>query len=179
LALEKLQGIAQPHVLDVGTGSGAIAVTIGAERPDAVIMATDASAEALSLAAQNARRHGVAPELELSELLAAPAVAAFARSAHMIVTNLPYLPDADRHAIAPEVRHDPELALYGGQSGAELFLELLAQAGRLLPAEAWLVAELDPRNVRQVAAEVAPERWRLVDIARDLAGRDRFLVLQR
>lgn len=179
LALERLREIADPRVLDVGTGSGAIAVTIAAERPDAVIMATDASAEALSLAAQNARRHGVAPSFALSELLAESEVDTFARSADMIVTNLPYLPDADRDAVSPEVRHDPELALYGGARGAELFEELLVQAARSLPSRAWLVAELDPRNVHQAGAKAARDEWRVVEVARDLAGRDRFLVLRR
>ena len=177
LALERLWGIDRPALVDVGTGSGAIALALKAERPDATVLATDVSAEALALARDNATRLGLDVAFARSDLLTAPDVRAFARRAHAIVANPPYLPDRDRTGATPEVARDPAGALYAGAEGLDVASRLIEQAATLLAEGAWLLAELDPRNVGAAAQQAGA--WSEVEIAADLSGRERFLVLRR
>ena len=177
LTLARTASVSAPRVLDVGTGSGAIALAIAAERPDARVMAVDVDEDALGVAAENAERLALDVRLVESDLLAAAEVEAFARTAHAVVANLPYLPDADRAAASPEVRRDPPRALYGGITGIEPTEKLVRRAQALLRPGAWLLAELDPRNVDR--ARDAAAGWAEATVEEDLVGRRRFLVLRR
>ncbi len=177
VALERLHRVLRPVVLDVGTGSGAVALALKAERPDAVVIATDVSEAALKVACENAERLGLKVDFALSDLLTAPEVDAVARRAHLIVSNPPYLPEGDRERVSPEVRADPEGALYAGADGLDLFRRLERQAHGLLKPGAALLLELDPRNVAD-ALETAGE-WKAKEIHADLLGRARFLCLER
>jgi len=169
LALEVLAGQVGPQVLDVGTGSGALALALKAARPDASVTATDVSADALALARQNARRSELDVQFLPSDLLDA-----VGGPFRLIVSNPPYLPDADRESAQPEVRHDPELALYGGPDGLTLARRLALQAPAHLEAGGALLLELDPRNVEVLAGEMRLCGWS-VEVHADLTGRQRFL----
>lgn len=177
LALAWLEGRDAPRVLDVGTGSGAVALAVKAERPDAEVLASDVSPAALALTRRNAERLGLSVRVRRSDLLADGETAAFAARCDALLANLPYLPVADRAALQPEARRDPESALFAGEDGLELARRLLEQAYRLLPSGALLVLELDPRNVRLALA--AARAWRSASVACDLAGRERFLMAVR
>ena len=176
-ALDRLAPVAEPAVLDVGTGSGALALAMKRERPDAKVWASDISAEALSVAAENAERLGLELACVRSDLLAARDLRELAPRLDMLVSNPPYLPDADLLSLSPEVRRDPPGALFAGPDGLDVFRRLLAEAETHLKPGAWLLAELDPRNVG-AAAELA-ERWQSREILLDLTGRRRFLALNR
>ncbi|UCH25153.1 MAG: peptide chain release factor N(5)-glutamine methyltransferase [Trueperaceae bacterium] len=175
LCLETLRGVADPKVLEVGTGSGAIALAIKCRRPDAEVVATDISTEALNVAATNAQRLGLAVSFLRADLLDTPAVKEIAARVGLMVSNPPYLPDRDRAVVSPEVKRDPESALYGGRSGLRQARRLERQARRLLTPGAVLLMELDPRNVR--AALESSRGWADASIFEDLAGRERFLKL--
>lgn len=175
-ALKRLAGLAQPKVLDIGTGSGAIALAIKRERPDAQVMACDISAAALAVASANAARLKLEVTLIKSDLLAEPRVAAFAKGAQLVTANLPYLPEADRGSLSPEVGYDPPLALYGGADGLALFWRCEAELKALLTPGAQALFELDPRNLAQASAA---RGWRRAERFCDLAGRERFLLLER
>ncbi len=177
LVLDDLRSVERPKLLDVGTGSGAIALALKGERPDAEVMASDVSAAALKVARGNAAEHGLEVAFARSDLLAAGEVTAFAREADVIVANLPYLPERDRTRVSPEVRRDPALALYAGEDGLELYRRLEREAFNLMRPGARLWLELDLRNV-QAAAELA-RKWRNVRIVTDLLERERFLRLER
>lgn len=177
LVLEAVKEMPAPKILDVGTGSGAIALALKHERPDAVVMATDVSEVALSVAEENARRLGLEVSFALSDLLADPAVQTFAKEADVLVSNLPYLPDDDRNAVSPEVQRDPATALYSGVDGLEHFRRLESEAFLLVRPGALCLLELDGRNVRE-AAKVA-SRWAKTEVLEDLTGRERFLGLER
>lgn len=177
LALAWLEGRDAPRVLDVGTGSGAVALAVKAERTDAEVLATDVAPAALTLARRNAERLGLTVRVRRSDLLADGETAAFAARADALLANLPYLPAGDRQGLQPEARHDPAGALFSGEDGLELARRLLEQAYRLLPAGALLALELDPRNVRLALA--AARAWRSASVERDLAGRERFLMAVR
>jgi release factor glutamine methyltransferase len=177
LVLEALRGVERPRVLDVGTGSGAIALALRAERPDAEVMATDVVPEAVALARRNAERLRLDVRVLRSDLLAEADVATFAAGCHALVANLPYLPEADAGTLQPEAERDPALALYAGPDGLRLARRLLRQASRLLTGGALLALELDPRNVNAARREAAA--WREARIERDLTGRERFLLARR
>jgi release factor glutamine methyltransferase len=177
LGLTVLRGTLQPKVLDVGTGSGAVALAVKAERPDAEVWATDLSAAALRVASANVARLGLDIRFTRADLLSVADVEAFAREVVLLVSNPPYLPDADRAWLSPEVQRDPPEALFSGADGLEHFRRLSAQALPLLKPGAVCLLELDPRNVKQARAE--SRAWAEAVIYPDLAGRDRFLLLRR
>ncbi len=177
LALERLAGVVQPRVLEVGTGSGAVALALKHERPDLTLLATDLSAAALTVASRNAAALALQIDLIEADLLEQPEVATFAVQAHLLVSNPPYLPDTDREVLPPEVHFDPELALFGGRDGLDLVRRLEGQARRTLRPGADLLLELDPRTLPAVSA--LGERWSGRQTFCDLTGRERFLMLTR
>lgn len=177
LGLAVLKDTAQPKVLDVGTGSGAVALAVKAERPDAEVWATDLSAAALRVASANAARLGLDIRFTRADLLAPPDVQVVAHEVALLVSNPPYLPDADRAWLSPEVRRDPPEALFSGSDGLAHFRTLSAQALPLLQPGAVCLLELDPRNVTQARAESGA--WAEASVYPDLTGRKRFLLLKR
>lgn len=177
LGLLELKHLLHPKVLDVGTGGGAIALAVKAERPDAVVWGTDISAAALQVAVSNAAHTALDVHFARSDLLAAPDVRRFAQTADLLVSNPPYLPEADAAQLSPEVRHDPPGALFSGMDGLAHFRKLSAQALILLQPGAVYLLELDPRNVQQARAESGA--WAEAAVYADLVGRERFLRLKR
>ena len=177
LVLDALRGVERPHVLDVGTGCGAIALALRAERSDAEVVASDIAPEAVALARRNAGRLALPVRVLRSDLLAEADVATVAAGCDVLVANLPYLPLSDADALQPEAGHDPALALYAGKDGLGVARRLIRQAARLLPSGALLALELDPRNVRKALVEVAA--WRDARVERDLPGRERYLLARR
>ncbi|WP_407571386.1 peptide chain release factor N(5)-glutamine methyltransferase [Deinococcus altitudinis] len=168
-----LEGLERPQVLDIGTGTGALALGIRAARPDVDVTASDLSEEALALARRNAEQTGLEVRLVHSDLLE-NVTGRF----HLIVSNPPYLPEADRQEAQPEVNHDPDLALYSGPGGLDLARRLVVQVPPHLKAGGTLLLELDPRNVGVLAAEMTATGW-TVQVSSDLSGRERFLRAQR
>ncbi|WP_034386014.1 peptide chain release factor N(5)-glutamine methyltransferase [Deinococcus sp. YIM 77859] len=169
LALDALHGVPAPQVLDVGTGTGALALGIKAARPDAAVTATDLSPDALDLARENARLNGLDILLVKGSLLAGQP-----GPFDLVVSNPPYLPDADRLTAEPEVRWDPALALYGGPDGLDVARSLAAQAQAALAPGGRLLLELDPRNAARFAGELRARGWR-AEVLPDLTGRERFV----
>lgn len=169
LALEALRSTPAPRVLDVGTGTGALALGVKAARPDATVTATDLSPGALSLARENAALNGLKVGFVEGSLLAG-----LPGPFDLIVSNPPYLPEGDRTAADPEVRHDPDLALYAGADGLAVARPLAAQARDALPPGGVLLLELDPRNAAPFAAELGADGWQ-AEVRPDLAGRERFV----
>ncbi|MDZ7706221.1 MAG: peptide chain release factor N(5)-glutamine methyltransferase [Trueperaceae bacterium] len=179
LALETLRDVRDPVVLDVGTGSGAIALAIKAERPDAAVTASDVSAAALAVAHDNAVRLGLGVRFVVSDLLDDAEIRQIARRADVVISNPPYLPRLDAEGLSPEVRADPALALFSGEGGLEHFRRLQQSAYDLLTESAYLMVELDPRNVGRAAALATAKGWAEVSVHPDLSERDRFLSLRR
>lgn len=175
--LKRISKLKEINILDVATGSGTIALALKAEHPNATLLATDISEEALNLAKQNAQKLKLDVSFMPSDLLTAPGVEDFARQADIVVANLPYLPESDIAWLSSEVNHDPALALFSGEDGLSLFRKLEKQAFALLKPQASLWLELDPRNVNQAQQEA--RAWSSSEVFKDLSLRDRFLRLVR
>jgi release factor glutamine methyltransferase len=158
-------------ILDIGTGSGAIAVTLALESK-ARVVATDVSLAALQVARQNAR----ALEARVA-IVACDLGAAFANSRFdLVVSNPPYIAARDQALLRPEVRdHEPALALFGGADGLDFYRRLIPEAARLLRPGGWLMMELGSAvAVRKMCAA-----WTGIEIVNDLAGIPRVLIARR
>jgi release factor glutamine methyltransferase len=169
----------EPRILDVGTGSGALAIALALERPATRVTALDVSPDALDLAARNARAHGVDQRVTFvrSDLFGGlPPGARF----DAIVANLPYVPSGALAAAPDPTAFEPRLALDGGPDGLALYRRLLLHApGRLAPGGS-LVMEAAPPTAAPLAA-LAREAFAgaaAVRIVRDLAGLERAIVAQ-
>ncbi|TMG91763.1 MAG: peptide chain release factor N(5)-glutamine methyltransferase [Betaproteobacteria bacterium] len=135
LALERL--LAPARVLELGTGSGAIAIALATERPGLGIVATDVSEAALALARRNARDHGVEIAFVLSDWFDALGSEQF----DLIVSNPPYVAAGDAHLERGDVRFEPRLALVGGEDGLDCIRKIAADARTRLRAGGWLLLE--------------------------------------
>lgn len=176
LALARLKGLEAPRVVDVGTGSGCIALSLARERPDAVITAVDASQGALAVAQKNAQTLDLKVEFRQSNLLSA-----VPGPLEMVVSNPPYIASAEVDQLMPDVaRYEPRLALDGGPDGLALIRPLIDQAATRLVPEGWLAFEFGHDQgpaVRDLL--LADGRFGDVIIHRDLAGKDRVATARR
>jgi release factor glutamine methyltransferase len=163
----------EPLVVDVGTGSGAIAVSLARWAPTARLLATDISAAALSLARENASRHRVTIEFLQGDLLK-PVPVALAGKADLVLANLPYILTSELDNLPREVRTEPRLALDGGADGLNLYRELVPQALRLLRSGGHLLLEIGSGQGRAALALVGAPAWES-EILLDLAGRERVI----
>ena len=164
---------ATARVLDVGAGSGCIAVSLAAERPRWQVCAVDRSLAALSIARCNIERHGVEVELILGDLAAAAAP-----PWDLVVANLPYIPSADLGMLPEEVHHDPPTALDGGADGLELVRSLIADLPRLLRVCGGAVLEIGENQADAVATVAAGAGLAVARRVRDPGGCERVVVLQ-
>jgi release factor glutamine methyltransferase len=176
-ALEHIPVDAPCRVLDVGTGSGAIAVTIAAERPLCEVTATDISEAALQVAADNAEHLGVGNRVsfEHADLLSGSA------QYDVIVSNPPYIASAELEGLQAEVRtHEPNAALEAGEDGLDVIRGLLGAAEAATPGGARMLIEVGAGQAEQVL-ELARERsaWELVQVYPDLNRIERVVHLRR
>lgn len=176
IVLEELTG-ETGTALDVGCGSGAIALALKVERPDLDVWASDISGPALAVARSNAQRLGLDVTFRRSDLLADAEVARAAAGCVALVSNPPYLPESDRALVPIEVRSEPEVALYAGEDGLDVARKLLKQARSLLAPRALFALELDERNAAALAASMRD--FTDVRLECDLVGRQRFVIARR
>jgi release factor glutamine methyltransferase len=170
--LELLAGVDEPHVLDVGAGSGAIALAIADERPDANVVATDSSAEALAVAELNKRRVSVDGRVQFRH---GDLLAGVDGPFHLVVSNPPYVTPEDVDALPPEVRYEPPEALVG--SGRHQVIA--AAAWDVLMPGGWLALEVGDGQASPVAASLRKLGYEEVATTADLAGRERVVEARR
>ncbi len=177
VALGLLSGVVAPVVVDVGTGSGCIALTLAAERPDAEVYGVDISHAALDVARTNARRLGVESRVHLFQGDLIAPVAHLAGSVHLVVSNPPYVHPSDLPGLAPEVRdHDPRLALVPTPDASDLYRRLASGARRLLRPGGALAVEIGQGMAEEVTAVTEGEGFRMERPVLDLQGIPRVLV---
>lgn len=161
------------RILDVGTGSGVIALSLASHFPEADVAAIDISADALSLAHENAERLGLSARVNfLSGNLFANLPGAF----DLIVANLPYVASGDAPNLTPEVLHDPAVAVFAGESGDELLRELIDAARKYLRPGAMLALEIGSNQAETLVAHLAEKNYHDIEAKKDYAGVTRFLL---
>lgn len=163
-ALERLQAMTSPSVLDLGTGSGAIALALKQARPDARVAAVDASAAALDVARGNGERLGLAVEWLDGDWWQPVA----GRRFDLVVSNPPYIAEGDAHLAA--LRHEPAMALASGPDGLDAIRSIVAGARPHLAPDAWLLLEHGHDQAAAVQALLAGAGFADTASRADLAG---------
>lgn len=177
-ALGRLAGQAGPQVLDIGTGSGAIIISVLNRLPAATGTAVDVSAEALAMAGKNAVSLGVAARLSLEkgDLFSPVAGQEF----DAILSNPPYIETKDLEGLSPEVCHEPRLALDGGADGLECYRRLLGKAAQFLKPAGFLALEIGVGQAAAIAKLADAESGlKTVEVIKDYGGIERVLVIER
>jgi release factor glutamine methyltransferase len=164
--------IANFRALDVGTGSGIIALSLAAKFPQAEIHAVDISEDALALARENAARLGLSEKVRFVK---GNLLNAIEGELDVIVANLPYIPAQDRRSLAREVLRDPEVALFAGEDGQELIRELIAQAPAKLRPGGLLALEIGIGQSESLATFLAQKNYHDIESKTDYSGIPRFL----
>ena len=176
-SLSLLTGIAGPRIADIGTGSGNIAVSLAHARPDANVVATDVSTKALAVAMENAQRHRVGGRVEF---IATSYLGGVEGDFDLIAANPPYVRNRDKAALGRPVRHEPEVALFGGDSGLRDIEGVLDTAIVKLRPHAWLVMEFGFGQEEEVGELVAARPALRFDRFRaDLQGLARTAIIQK
>jgi release factor glutamine methyltransferase len=172
-ALSLLAADAISRVVDIGTGSGAIALALKKERPGLEVLAVDRSPDAAAVARANAERLALAVEVLEGDLLAPVATRGpFA----LIVSNPPYIPSAEIATLAPEVRKEPLAALDGGPDGLAIIRRLIKDSPPLLEPAGTLALEVGDRQAQTIQQLFATDgRYQPATIAKDLASIDRVV----
>jgi release factor glutamine methyltransferase len=172
--LERFDREVNPRIVDVGTGSGAIAVAIAHALPRSLVTAVDLYPSALEVARRNAERHGVMDRVTLrqSDLLAGAGAAEF----DVVVSNPPYV--AEGEVLEPQVaNYEPRAALYAGPTGLEVYERLIPQAHKVLKKEGWLMMEIG--HGQQPALQTLLGSWSEVSFVPDLQGIARVVLAQK
>ncbi|MEP6673424.1 MAG: peptide chain release factor N(5)-glutamine methyltransferase [Chthoniobacter sp.] len=165
-----LAGGAAKRVLDVGTGSGVIALTLAASWPEAQVEAVDLSPDALALAGENAARLGLT---ERVRFLASDLLAGVTGEYDLIVANLPYIAQGEIPTLAREVQHDPLSALDGGPDGLEIFRRFAPQAAQHLRGK--LALEIGHDQAKPLAELLVAHNFQDIRSQTDYQGKDRYL----
>ena len=164
--------IAHSRIVDIGTGSGVIALTLAKKFPEAQIFATDVSEDALAIARENSARLGLSGHVQFrkSDLLEN-----LDERFDLIVANLPYIATQDRHTLSREVLHDPEVALFAGAHGDEFMRELIEQAPPRLHPGGMLALEIGFDHSEALLSALAEKNYRDICSKNDYSGVTRFL----
>jgi release factor glutamine methyltransferase len=178
-ALEWLKAMPDPgralRVADIGTGSGALALALKKERPGDEVFAVDVSPEALDVARGNASRLGLDVTILLGDLVSPLAgLGPF----DLIASNPPYIPSQDIAGLAPEVSHEPRLALDGGEDGLLVVRRLTSEARRVLAPGGALAMEIGAGQAAAAMESLRDEGYAGIGARRDLAGIERVVFGQ-
>jgi release factor glutamine methyltransferase len=174
LACTELWSRPRPAVLDVGTGTGCIAISLALARPEGIFVGLDISAEAISLAKENARRLGVADRIVLAKGEISEGVEPETMDA--VVANLPYVATPEYEGLPVHIReYEPRLALDGGPNGLAVIEPVVQDAAIVLKSGGYLFLEIGADQGEGVSRLVQHEGFSAIEIRKDLAGKDRIV----
>jgi release factor glutamine methyltransferase len=175
--ISRVRRLPEPRIADIGTGSGCIAIALAVELPGAQVVATDISEEALAIARANSERHGVSGRVRF---VATSYLDGIEGAFDVITANPPYVKDGDKPALARDVRHEPDVALFGGAEGLRDIAGVLTAAAASLAQKGWLMMEFGYGQEAGVEALVAAQpALRLDRVQPDLQGIPRTAIIQR
>lgn len=177
-ALQLAAQFIQPRIIDIGTGSGAIALALAVHSPEASITATDVSAASIAVARRNAERNRVADRIRFlaGDLLTPAAGEHF----ELVISNPPYVSEDDRTSLAVEVRdYEPSQALFAGGDGLAVYRRLIPAAWTALVPSGFLVLEIGHGQQAAIGALLEASGFELIDFTADLQGIPRVAVARR
>jgi len=160
-------------IVDVGTGSGVIALSLAKEFPGPKVFAVDVSEDALALARENAAKLGLSGRVQFQK---GDLLENFSERFDLIVANLPYISMQDRESLSREVLHDPEIALFGGDHGDELIRSLIEQAPSRLNPEGLLALEIGINQAEALCEFLRQKNYHDIESKKDYSGVARFLL---
>ena len=176
--LEMVRGMEAPRIVDVGTGSGCIALALAKELPRAAIHAVDISPAALEVARANAARHGLSQRIQFQESDLLSAMSGATGNFDFVVSNPPYIGETERESLQREVRDfEPAAALFAGKTGLEVIQRLIPQAARCLKSGGWLVQEIGDGQAAAVTKLL--QGWNTITLRQDLRGTQRVIAAQQ
>jgi release factor glutamine methyltransferase len=164
---------AEVSMIDVGTGSGVIALSFAKKFPEAKVYAVDVSEDALALARENAKRLGLTERVQFAK---SDLLKDISERFGLIVANLPYISMQDRHLLSREVLHDPEDALFAGARGDELIRQLIEQAPSRLKPAGLLALEIGLGQAEGLAELLVQKNYHDIEPKSDYSGVTRFLL---
>jgi release factor glutamine methyltransferase len=173
--LQKEISVPNARILDVGTGSGVIALSLAAALPDATVHGCDISPDALALARENATRVGLRDRVEFIE---SDLLLYVTHVYDVIVANLPYVSENDRPTLSREVLHDPPTALFGGADGEQIIRRLITDAPAHLKPGGLLALEIGIGQAETLSAFLAGRNYHHISARHDYGGVTRFLLAQ-
>lgn len=167
--------IEKPHIIDVGTGSGAIAVSLAHYLETAKVVGVDISTAALKTAAENVEKHGLSERMSIlkSDLLT-EFIKRDINGLDIIVSNPPYISETEMKELPPEVQQEPELALKAGAEGLDYYYQLIPQAEKVLKKGGKIFLEIGYQQAEAVS-EIFDENWSQPTVKQDYAEHDRII----
>jgi release factor glutamine methyltransferase len=173
LKVIRAQPSSRNRLLDIGTGSGVLAITLALECPNLSVVGSDVSPLALNLARENAEGHRLNRRIEWIE---SDLLQSVTGTFDVLVANLPYIPTAELAKLAPEVRRDPQLALDGGSDGLAVIRRLVEDAPKVLTAGAFVILEVGFDQADRVADLMRAQKFRDISVENDYQGVRRFVT---
>lgn len=173
-------GSGRINIIEIGTGSGCIAVSLAKFIPKADITATDISRQALNIARENAKTHNVENKITflMSDLF--DAIPACPSRGTICVSNPPYIPTAEICKLAGEVKHEPRIALDGGSDGLSFYRRLLKCSGRFLIKESLLITEIGFNQLKEIKSIFQNfKEFKILKVIKDYRNIDRVVVAKR
>jgi release factor glutamine methyltransferase len=161
------------RMVDVGTGSGVIALSLAAKFPKAEVYAVDISDDALALARENAERLGLSDRIQF---LKSDLLESLPERFDLIAANLPYISMQDRQSLSREVLHDPEISLFAGAKGDELVRKLIERAPAHLNAGGLLALEIGLNQAEGLGQFLRQKNYHDIESKKDYSGSNRFLL---
>jgi release factor glutamine methyltransferase len=174
--LLKSAKIAAPKILEVGTGTGCVAIALSQLLPQATVFATDVSDKALDLARRNALAHHVSNRIRFVREDLFSGKEGLRGWADILVSNPPYIPTRDLDGLEPEVRREPRLALDGGKDGLDALRAIVSAAPRTLKPGGFIALEMERRQGPAVAALLHGAGFSGVAVKKDASGHERFAI---
>ena len=173
----RLQETQEASILEIGPGSGAVVISLLKRQPQWQAAAVELSPQAAQMVRKNAKRHEVETRLQLYEGdLFAPVAG---RQFDAIVSNPPYIPEADLAGLQPEVHCEPRMALAGGVDGLDFYRRLVQEGGDYVRPGGWLLLEVGIGQAKEVAQLGAQSGWLVEAILQDYAGIERVVALRK
>ncbi len=164
-------------ILDLGTGSGCIAITLAKHLPQAQIWAMDISADALEIAKLNAKKHGVENQISFIQGdILLPEIQKALPPFDLIISNPPYIPSDQIPGLAPEVIYEPKLALEGGPDGLHFYQQISLFSKTHLKPNGWIILEIGENQAESLKTLFHDAGFESVEIQKDLAGKNRLLL---